>query len=281
MKKILLPTDFSENSMNAIEYATELFKDMNCKFYLLNVFKIPYLANEELMEHNATQLAALEEEMYDHSIEEMNKLLEKIPKNSKHEYETISDYNLFSLAVHQVVTEKEIELIIMGTKGATGAKEIFMGSNTSDVIMRNACNVIAIPENHTFKFPKEIVFPTDFEIRYSSDDLAPLLDLVRKFDSSIRVVHFSDSDELEEHQIENKRVLDSFLKNTNHAYYTLSNDDFDEGINCFVQSRANIDMIMIIGRHYGFFERLFFKPKVRTLSFHTKVPLFVVHHKTE
>ena len=281
MKKILLPTDFSENSINAIEYATELFKDVSCKFYLLNVFKIPYLANEELMEHNATQLAALEEEMYDHSIEEMNKLLEKIPKNSAHEFETISDYNLFSLAVHQVVTEKEIDLIIMGTKGATGAKEIFMGSNTSDVIMRNACNVIAIPEDHVFKFPKEIVFPTDYEIRYNSEDLEPLLDLTNKFDASIRIVHFSDSDELEEDQIENKRILDSFLKDVKHDYYTLSNSDFEEGINCFVQSRANIDMIMIIGRHYGFFERLFFKPKVRTLSFHSKVPLFVVHHKAE
>ncbi|MCA0932771.1 universal stress protein [Lutimonas saemankumensis] len=281
MKKILLPTDFSENSINAIEYATELFKDIPCKFYVLNVFKIPYLANEELMEHNATQLAALEEEMYDHSIEEMNRLLEKIPENPKHNYETISDYNLFSLAVHQVVSEKEIELIIMGTKGATGAKEIFIGSNTSDVIMRNACNVIAIPENHSFKFPKEIVFPTDFMIRYSPEDLEPLLDLANKFESSVRVVHFSESDILEEDQIENKRVLDSFLKNVNHQYYTLSNDDFEEGINCFVQSRANIDLIMIIGRHYGFFERLFLKPKVRTLSFHTKVPLFVVHHKKE
>ena len=215
------------------------------------------------------------------SLEEMNKLLDTLPKNANHEYETISDYNLFSLAVHQIVNEKQIELIIMGTKGATGAKEIFMGSNTSDVIMRNACNLIAIPENHKFKFPKEIVFPTDFEIRYNAEDLAPLLEMAQTNNSCIRVVHFSNSDHLDEDQIENKRILDTFLKDLDHEYYTLSNNDFEEGINCFVQSRANIDMIVIIGRHYGFFERLFFKPKVRTLSFHSKVPLFVVHHQNE
>ncbi len=131
MKKILLPTDFSENSINAIEYASHLFKDVPCKFFLLNVFKIPYLANEELMDQNVAQLAALEEEMHETSKKEMKELLDRLPKNTKHDFATISDYNLFNLAVHQVVEEKNIELIIMGTKGATGAKEIFLGSNTS------------------------------------------------------------------------------------------------------------------------------------------------------
>ena len=60
MKNILLPTDFSKNSLNAMYYAMALFKDIPCKFYLLNVFKIPYLANEELMENDIKQLALIE-----------------------------------------------------------------------------------------------------------------------------------------------------------------------------------------------------------------------------
>jgi len=281
MKNILLPTDFSENSINAIEYASQLFKDTPCKFYLLNVFKIPYLANEELMDHNVAQLAALEEEMYDTSKLEMEKLLEWIPKNNKHDFETISDYNLFNLAVHQVVDEKNIELIIMGTKGATGAKEIFMGSNTGDVIIRSSCNVIAVPENHTYKPPKEIVFPTDFQIDYDFEDLAPLISLAEMNNTMIRIVHFSEKTDLDERQEQNKRKLSSFLANIIHKYYTLSSSDFEEGLNCFTQSRGNIDMIAIIGRHYGFFQRLFFKPKVRALSFHSTIPLFVIHHLNE
>ena len=281
MKKILLPTDFSENSLNAIEYASHLFKDVPCKFYLLNVFKIPYLANEELMDQNVAQLAALEEEMYDTSKKEMEKLVESLPKNKIHDFATISDYNLFNLAVHQVVDEKDIELIIMGTKGATGAKEIFMGSNTGDVIMRSSCNVIAVPENHTYKPPKEIVFPTDFQINYDFEDLAPLISLAEMNNSVIRIIHFSEKTELDENQEHNKRKLSSFLVNIKHKYYTLSSSDFEEGLNCFAQSRGDIDMIVIIGRHYGFFQRLFFKPKVRALSFHTTIPLFVIHHLNE
>ena len=114
MKKILLPTDFSKNSINAIDYASQLFKEIPCKFYLLNVFKIPYLANEELMDQNVAELAALEEEMFDNSKQEMEKLLETLPSNTYHEFETISDYNLFNLAVHQVVEEKdEIQRILL------------------------------------------------------------------------------------------------------------------------------------------------------------------------
>jgi len=281
MKNILLPTDFSENSINAIEYASQLFKEIPCKFYLLNVFKIPYLANEELMDQNVAELAALEEEMYDNSKLEMEKLLELLPTNKFHEFKTISDYNLFNLAVHQVVEEKNIELIIMGTKGATGAKEIFMGSNTGDVVMRSSCNVIAVPERHSFKTPKEIVFPTDFQIEYDLEDLAPLISLAEMNGSSIRIVHFSEQTELDQVQEENKRKLSSFLVNVPHEYFTLSSSDFEEGLNCFAQSRGNIDMIVIIGRHYGFFQRLFFKPKVRSLSFHTNIPLFVIHHINE
>ena len=58
MKNILLPTDFSQNSLNAINYAMELFKDTPCKFYLLNAFKIPYLTNEELLENDMKKMAA-------------------------------------------------------------------------------------------------------------------------------------------------------------------------------------------------------------------------------
>jgi len=278
MKKILLPTDFSPISINAIQYASRLFKDISCDFYVLNVFKIPYLTNEELMDQNASNLALFEDEMYDSSKEEMEKLIEKLPKNENHHFQTISDYNLFSLAVEQVVKEKNIELVVMGTKGATGAKEIFMGSNASDVIMRNSCHVIAVPEHNEFKPPKEIVFPTDYLIDYEFNDMAPIINLAGLNEATIRVVHFSENDEMDENQIHNKRKLDSYLLNVKHSYHTLTNSDFEEGLNCFTQSRGNIDLIVIISRHYGFFERLFFKPKVRALSFHSKIPLFVIHH---
>lgn len=278
MKRILLPTDFSEISKNAIHYALKLFKDIPCEFFLLNVFRIPYVTSEELLGNDVSQLAKLEDELHNISMKGMEDLLKTLPKNKNHTFSKISDYNLFLNAVQNIVKERDIELIVMGTKGATGAREIFMGSNTGNVVLNTTSNIIAVPENATFKAPKQITFPTDFRISYELEDLSPLITLAEMYDSRIRILHLSEKEELDEEQKLNKQRLVSFLINVKHSFHTLSNIDFEEALNCFTQSRGNIDMIAMITRHYNFFQRLFFRPKVKELSFHTKIPLLVLHH---
>ncbi|MDH3322296.1 MAG: universal stress protein [Flavobacteriaceae bacterium] len=279
MKNILLPTDFSKNSLNAIHYAVALFKDVPCKFYLLNVFKIPYLTNEELMDNDAGQLAKIEADLYDASQKGLKNLVNNLKEKvaSHHDFELLSDYNFFINSVKNYIKERDIDLIIMGTKGATGAKEIFMGSNTGDVIMKANCNVLTIPENATFKMPKEIAFPTDFRIPYKEGDLKQLVDIAKKYQSNIRVLLFENKGYLDEEQKMNKKALKFYFEKIEVSYHTLTNTDFEESLNCFTQSRGNIDMITIIAKHYNFFQRLFFKPKVEALSFHTKLPLLVLH----
>ena len=279
MKRILLPTDFSTISLNAIKYALSLFKESRCEFYLLNVYRVPYMTNEELMENDAQQLAIVEAEMYESSKKYLKELVSGFEKNESHTYHTLSDYNFFINSVKQCILDKEIDFVVMGTKGATGAKEIFLGSNTGDVLMKTDCNVIAVPEQSVYKSPKEIVFPTDFKLRYELGDLAPLIELAETNKSTLRILHFSQDDQLTEEQESNKRILESYLDTVEHTFHTLTNIDFEEALNCFAQSRGNVDMIAMISGHYNFFQRLFFRPKVMELSFHTKIPLYVLHHK--
>lgn len=278
MKRILLPTDFSEISVNAIHYALSLFSGQPCEFFLLNVYRVPFMTNEELMENDAQQLAILETELYESSQNRLKELLARLKKEEGHKFHVMSDYNFFISSVKQCVEEKMIDLIVMGTKGATGAREIFLGSNTGDVLMKTDCNVIAVPEEMEFTAPKEIVFPTDFKLKYELEDLYPLIDIAEKYGSNLRVLHFSDEGRLDPAQEGNKKILDSYFSKVSHTYHTLTNTDFEEALNCFTQSRGDIDMIAIISGHYNFFQRLFFRPKVMELSFHTKIPLFVLHH---
>jgi len=277
MKNILLPTDFSKNSLNAMYYAIALFKDIPCKFYLLNVFKIPYLTNEELMENDIKQLALIEKGLFDSSQKSLEDVLNKLEKGNNHEFELLSDYNFFINSVKDYVEEKKIELIVMGTKGATGAKEIFIGSNTGDVIMKIDCNVLAVPENAEFQTPKEITFPTNFRLPYKKKDLTQLVEIAEMYHSNIRVLLFEHKGYLDEEQKSNKKRLKKHFENVEETYHTLTNTDFEVALNCFTQSRGNIDMIAIIAKHYNFFQRLFFKPKVKELSFHLNIPLLVLH----
>jgi nucleotide-binding universal stress UspA family protein len=281
MRKILLPTDFSDNSINAIRYAIELFRDEACTFYVLNVYRVPFLTNPDISYFDNQNLVHIEKSLQESSIINLNKLLDSIRENSgsKHDFKTISKYNFLVDAVKEVIKEEGIDLIVMGTKGATGAKEIFMGSNTGDIIMKVDCNILAVPERVTYSDPKEIAFPTDFRIDYTPDELECLTSIARKNDAFLRVLHIQNYP-LNKHQNENREKLENLLKDkVNYRFYTLTNIDFDTALNCFTQSRGDIDMIAIIARHYGFFERLFFRPKVEELSFHTKVPLLVLHKK--
>ncbi len=277
MKNILLPTDFSRNSLNAMKYAVMLFKGIACNFYVLNVFKIPYLTNDELMVQNAEKLAHIERDLLDASQKGLKNVIKKIQIDSNHNFIRISEFDFFINSIKKNVKDKEIDLVIMGTKGASGVKEIFMGSNTGDVIMKTECNVLAIPENASFKEPKEIAFPTDFKIAYKKENLNLLYRIASSYNSKINVIHLKDEKELSKEQELNKKSLKDIFNDKSFSFYTLTNTDFETAVNCFTQSRANIDMIAIVAKHYNFFQRLFFKPKVEELSFHTNIPLLVLH----
>lgn len=279
MKNILLPTDFSSNSINAIQYALNLFQDSKCLFYLINVYTIPYLTNEVLMENDMHQLIENENKLFNTSQEEMKAILKKIKPNNNHKFELISEYGFFIDSIKKIVKNKNIDLIIMGTKGATGAKEIFMGSNTGDIIMKTNCNILAVPENASYAKPKEITFPTDFKITYKKEIFTQLVQIAELHDSNIRVLLFENKGYLDEDQKINKKSLDYYLKKLKYTYHTLTNNDFEVALNCFTQSRGNTNMIAIIAKHYNFFQRLFFKPKVESLSFHTQIPLLVLQKK--
>lgn len=277
MKNILLPTDFSSNSVNAIQYAVKLLKREHCTFYLLNAYRVQYLANDELLLNNMEQVSLIEKKLLESSQNSLEMIVEEIAVNSKHTFKLLSDYNFFIDSVKQKIKEFDIDLIVMGTKGATGAKEIFMGSNTGDVIMKTDCDVLAVPDKAKFETPKEIVFPTDFRLLYNKEELDILKKIANLSESIIRVLHVQNEEALNEEQEINKKDLERYLDPLNYSFHTLTNTDFESAVNCFTQSRGNIDMIAIIAKHYNIFQRLFFKPKVEDLSFHTKIPLLVLH----
>ena len=141
MKNILLPTDFSENSWNAIKYAIHFFEKETCNFYLLYVNRLnnalindsPYIASGDVLEDVYTTSAKLE----------LNKILKRILKefslNKRHRFYKLSDYNFFIESIRKHVEEKNIDCIVMGTKGASGLKKIIAGSNTGDVITKVKC----------------------------------------------------------------------------------------------------------------------------------------------
>jgi len=278
MKNILIPTDFSENSWNATKYALQFYKDVKCNFYILHVTLIPtYVGGETPMYPSSN---VLETTILKQAKIELKKLTTKINElypNSNHNFFSVSNYDFFIDSVKTQIEEKKIDLIIMGTKGATGFNEVVIGTNTGDLITKVKCPVLIIPEEASFKPPKEIAFPTDYHIFYQPIILNNISEFTEMHHSSVRILHIAKKDEtLTTFQKENKHYLQDYFSEEKHSFHRITNKNIEDGVQCFVESR-NIDIIIMIAKNLNLFQRILFKPTIEEISYHTEVPFLVLH----
>ncbi|AXP82271.1 universal stress protein UspE [Mariniflexile rhizosphaerae] len=279
MKTILLPTDFSENSWNAIKYALKFYENSTCTFYLLHVNILNYAMAEDSLHIDTEDL--IENTFIKPSKLQLRKTLKRIsqefPVNKNHHFFMLTDYNFFIDSVRKYVDEKKIDMIIMGTKGATGLKKIIIGSNAADVIKKVKCTTLIVPENATFTNLNEIAFPTDYFLTYGVNLLKPIYEIIEMHHASLRVVHIShDFEKLSLSQQDNKDLLQDYFSNFEMRFYNLTNKDVEDAIECFVQSR-DIDMIAMVAKNLNFFQQILFHSKVEEISYHTNIPFLVIH----
>lgn len=278
MKNILIPTDFSDNAWNAITYAINLMKKKECTFYLVNVLPVAAYSGGEATVYVAPEI--LEESILMENREKLKKILKKVerlPFNTKHTFESAALYGFFTDKIKQEVTDKNIDLIVMGTKGASGLKAVSMGSNTGNVITKVPCAVLAVPEGARYSRPKEIGFPTDFQLHYTTKVLEHLKEMVILNSSALRFVYVSaKNDDLTIIQLKNREFLKDYFTNTEYSFHTLTGKKLDEAIQHFVESR-DLDMIVMVAKNLNFLERILFRPRVEKISYHTTVPFLVLH----
>lgn len=277
--KILLPTDFSKNSWLAITYALQLFKNEACDFYLLNAFSVTSNLIENL---NSTEFGGeFYEDAKKKSEENLSKLFDKLIINEhgdpKHNFITISAFNNPIKAIKDIVEQKDIEMIIMGTKGKTNDKGTVFGSVALFIMekVRN-CPVIVVPESAKHGLPKEIVFPTSYKTHYKGRELSYLTDIAKKCDATIAILHISEENELNENQVEHKQLLQEIFEDVTYSFHSISHYSVESSVNIFVESRDS-DMVAFINKKHKFFGSILTNPMVKGIAFHSKVPILVMH----
>lgn len=279
MKNILIPTDFSENSWNAIAYAFQFFSKSACNFYFLNV-DTPQTSLVEKAA-NSSSIISSNQVLKPSSKERLKNLIERIkqevPVNINHRFFTISDKNSIIDSIRNQVLEKQIHLIIMGTKGISGLKNLPIGSNAGNVITKVKCATLVVPENAKYKLPKEIVFPTDFSIFYKTEILQPISDLVETNNAAVRILHVNkNSDILNEDQQKNKEFLDDYFTNHSHSFHFLKNECLEEALQNFVDTKE-INLITMLAKNLNYFQKILFHPNIKEISYYKNIPFLVLH----
>ena len=268
MKKLLVCTDFTEPSRNACLYAASLAKVFNAAIYLLHVHRewIPASVGPEPW---SITLSEQYQEKEKHLNQEINFLKEKYPVQIRGEVKP----GFRSDSISETAREIEADLIVMGI---SHAKKKPLGSTTLKVMRKAHVPVLVVPESASFHSIKNIVLAVDFKEMLTSSCFTPLLDVVKKFDASLRVLHVDKKGaELKVSEVPEKLQLGLVLAKFTYEYDRIESDDVDQGIEGFVDAHP-ADLLVMVAHPHGLFERLFSHLHTQVIGMEIKLPLLVL-----
>lgn len=275
MKKILLLTDFSENSLNAIEYAMQFFKKWQCKFFILHVQKTSEYISDDLMV--AKPKSFVYRAVLENAKNELTELIlqiQKQHKNNKYKFQPLLDYDNLTDAITQAVSTNEIDLIVMGSNGATGAQEIIFGSNTLQVIRHiNNC-ILVVPEKYQFQGINSVLFSIHQDQEIKPESIAILKDVLVKYDAKLNALLV-----LQEKNEEREKSFETLLNTKFKKIPTKSNTviglNFPEAISAYIQI-SKIDLHALVMEKEKILDRIFYGSNAKAISESTQMPLLVL-----
>ena len=275
MTKILFPTDFSENANNALKYAEHIVATLKAELILFDAWEMPN-ANSSLNMPSEKQIESHIKKRMQELLARLRKsdLVKNLPIRNR-----IKKGKMASL-VKNMVKEEAIDLVIMGTKGASGLRKILMGSNTAAVIEKADVPVLCVPEKATFNNLKKIVFTTDIR-DYNLPALKESVEFAKKFDAEVIITHIGDTefdkrDELSQF----KKLIMEEVSYEKISYKYFSSLDLVDGLNHYVENN-DIDLVAMTTKRRSFFRSLLEKSITKEMVYHTKVPLLVFQAKAK
>ncbi|QAA80518.1 universal stress protein [Aequorivita sp. H23M31] len=278
MKNILMPTDFSENSLNAIRYAMDYFADIPVNFYILHILQKDESVKNEM---SASYVDSTNDNQIVHNpaslLKEEIQNLQTLAKNPYHKFVPLLEQAILVEAIRKQISENEIDVVIMGTKGDLQSNYGEMGSHTYEVITKVKCPIMVIPENATFDGIKNIAFVTDYNCIYRNRVISTLSEALHLHRSPLRVLNIrSRNTALNTAQTDNKGFLHYFFKEIKHSFHFLENHNVENGIQDFVDT-WEISMVAIVAKNLNFIQRLMLRPTSGGCNYHTEIPFLVLH----
>jgi len=276
MKKILVPIDFSETSDNAFVYALEMAKRLKAELVLLHTFELPIVDSQAMPINYATIYNSIELANFEHFKQKMPQLhaiaeernLNHIPMSH-----IMMDGDLL-LSIKKVIAQENIDMVVMGTKGAEGWWDSLIGTNTGSVIAGVDIPVLSIPAGAQFQKIDTIAFTTRFR-KKDIEALIKVLFFAKRFHAKVKCLYVkTPNSDVTDETI--RRWQSHFEDETNLQFFVIPNEDVKETIEDFLVSQE-VDMLAMLTYKRNFFVELFTTTTTQHLSYHLKTPILAFH----
>ncbi|HMP30835.1 MAG TPA: universal stress protein [Saprospiraceae bacterium] len=275
MRTILIPTDFSKCALNAANYAIELAKITNSKLVLYHSYFYSTPLGRPEAFFDANQL----EDVKINAFKMLEELANDQLKLPTMDIEYVLDHSMsignLASEVNEMCSKHQVDLIVMGTHGATGMiQKVLIGSNAASMIASAHHPVMIIPEKWKFSKLYKIVFATSLDEIKDEKLLEPLTELSWLIAPEIKflVVVKSDDDLPSDEQMEQYLKLHAYFNHATHRLHTIVDHDTLRGINNYILEDTP-DLVVTIPRKQSFFQQLFGESISKELAYESLVPI--------
>ncbi|MFI0427394.1 MAG: universal stress protein [Flavobacterium sp.] len=275
MKKILFPTDFSEAANSVFVHALELAKIVNGEIILLHSFELPTLDNQFFPQNYEAVFESVTLSEYGMFKDEVPKLraiaAERNLENIKLSHRLIQGDVID--CIKQAVAEDAIDFVVMGTSGATGWKELFLGSKTGDVLAAINVPVLSVPFGANYAQIETIGFTTRFREK-DKDALKKVIGIAKKTKAKVKCLYVkTNTSDVKEATVTEWK--NEFI-NEPVQFFIIPSEDIEETILDFIDNQ-NIDVLAMLTYKKSFFTDLFTTGFAKKMSYSTAIPVLVLY----
>ncbi len=260
MKHILLPTDFSDASFNAAEFAYGLYGAKNTEYTLLNVYlQVAYRNALYRVEVDTARNSR-------NGLRRMERRFRKL--GGKMRVALRSSFSPLATALNDVHAANPVDMVVMGTQGEGNYG--LVGRNTSAAVTSASLPVIAVPAQWKPVVLDRILFADD-GLEDSMDSLKPLLWIAKSTGAHVTVLHVGAGAGASSQQ----KALATVLGDIPHSFASAGGDVVVKTLEKIVADEG-IDLVAVVRRKRSFWHRLFQGSTSKRMALHTTVPLLVL-----
>lgn len=271
MKTILIPTDFSDTARNAFRFAVQLFGTNN-KFILMNSFIEPSSASSSMI-----SLRDVLGETSEDGLKEEVEYFETELNYGDLNIITKSVYGEAPAAISSIAKQEEADVVVMGTTGASGVKEVFIGSVAAATLQRTHLPVITVPSKYDYRDFKNILFASDLKA-IGNDELPEIfMEIVAKNNSNVTVLTVQKGGKaIDSEEAEHGYDIHVQLQKIQHEFEVIDSEDVEAGIANYAHEN-NVDLIVTVPRKTSWFNRLFNPSVSKKLVQHIDLPMLALN----
>ncbi|MEB2785259.1 universal stress protein [Algoriphagus persicinus] len=264
---ILVPMDFSEAAENAKEFASAIAKLTKGRIIFLYAAPPAYNFASQA-EESAMSIRRRAKGLMRKHVKELESL------GIRGNYSTVED-NLGS-AIESMVALDQIDIIIMGTKGAKGIKKLLIGSNASEIFKNVDIPVLLVPIEANYDKLEKIVITLEYAGN-APDYIAEVLFLTKGWGLSYEILHFNsaDSDELDDFEVQHIKVLEEKYPRTSFGLTNRFSTTLLDGLIQYQGEHPDV-MLVMLSQRKTLLERYFSKSDTQQMVYHPDLPLLVI-----